>query len=377
MSNCCHPQSEPPEKPPEPRVSPSCCAPAQDHGHDHEHHHAKGSFDYLLWGCLSLSLLLYLSHWLAPQWGPDWFHHLGHGVFDLLNTMWWGVLVGALFVGLLSRIPQNLVLLALGQGGSINGLWRATLAGVCLDLCSHGILMVGSKLYQKGASLGQVMAFLIASPWNSFSLTLIMIALMGLKWTLAFILLSVVIALVSGWLFDRLVASGRLPANPYASAQPLDADFRFWPEAKRQWQGIEWRLSLLTDLLWEGIKGSRMVLRWLLFGVLLAAMIRAFVSVEIFQQWFGPSLVGLAMTLIAATIIEVCSEGSTPIAADLMSRAQAPGNAFAFMMAGVATDYTEVMVLRETTRSWKIALFMPLITLPQVILLSWLLNQLA
>src|SRR5690606_16133475 len=116
---------------------------------------------------------------------------------------------------------------------------------------------------------------------------------------------------------------------------------------------------------------------WLLFGVLLAAMIRAFVSVEIFQQWFGPSLVGLAMTLIAAMIIEVCSEGSTPIAADLMSRAQAPGNAFAFMMAGVATDYTEVMVLRETTRSWKIALFMPLITLPQVILLSWLLNQLA
>ncbi|TQV84035.1 MerR family transcriptional regulator [Exilibacterium tricleocarpae] len=31
-------------------------------------------------------------------------------------------------------------------------------------------------------------------------------------------------------------------------------------------------------------------------------------------------------TLVAATAIEVCSEGSTPIAADLMTRARAPGN---------------------------------------------------
>jgi len=44
-------------------------------------------------------------------------------------------------------------------------------------------------------------------------------------------------------------------------------------------------------------------------------------------------------------------------------------------MAGVATDYTEVMVIRDTTKSWKIALFLPLLTLPQVLLIGWLLNQ--
>ena len=35
--------------------------------------------------------------------------------------------------------------------------------------------MVGAKLYERGASIGQVMAFLIASPWNSFSLTLTLV----------------------------------------------------------------------------------------------------------------------------------------------------------------------------------------------------------
>jgi len=85
-------------------------------------------------------------------------------------------------------------------------------------------------------------------------------------------------------------------------------------------------------------------------------------------------MMGLIFTLIAATIIEVCSEGSTPLAADLLTRAKSPGNSFAFLMAGVSTDYTEIMVLREATRSWKIALFLPLITVPQIFLIAWLVN---
>ena len=63
------------------------------------------------------------------------------------------------------------------------------------------------------------------------------------------------------------------------------------------------------------------------------------------------------------------------IAADILSRAGAPGNSFAFLMGGVATDYTEIMILRDTTKSWRIALFLPLITLPQIILLGWLINM--
>jgi uncharacterized membrane protein YraQ (UPF0718 family) len=106
----------------------------------------------------------------------------------------------------------------------------------------------------------------------------------------------------------------------------------------------------------------------------LATLLRAFLSLEDFQNWFGPTVIGLLATLVMATIIEVCSEGSTPIAADLLTRAAAPGNSFAFMMTGVSTDYTEVMVLKDTTKSWKIALFLPLVTVPQVVVIALLLN---
>jgi hypothetical protein len=43
-------------------------------------------------------------------------------------------------------------------------------------------------------------------------------------------------------------------------------------------------------------------------------------------------------------------------------------------MTGVSTDYTEIMSLRETTGSWKVALFLPLITVPQVVIIAWLMN---
>jgi uncharacterized protein len=127
-------------------------------------------------------------------------------------------------------------------------------------------------------------------------------------------------------------------------------------------------------MLWEGIRDSRMLVRWLLLGVLMAAAIRTFVPIDSFQTYFGATLAGLGMTLIVATVLEICSEGSTPIAADLVTRAQAPGNGFAFLMTGVSTDYTEIMSLKETTGSWKIALFLPLVTVPQVVLLSWIMN---
>jgi len=250
---------------------------------------------------------------------------------------------------------------------------RATAAGVLLDLCSHGILMVGSKLYERGASIGQVMAFLIASPWNSFSLTLILFSLIGIPWTLAFIALSMLIAIVTGVLFDRFVDKGILPTNPHRKDLPVD--FYFWPEARKALRKVSFTPHTLYALLIQGIRDSRMVLRWLLFGVLLASLIRTFVSTEHFTAYFGASLTGLLLTMLAATIIEVCSEGSTPIAADLVTHAQAPGNGFAFLMAGVATDYTEVMVVKEVTASWKIALFMPLLTLPQVFAIAWILNQ--
>ena len=228
------------------------------------------------------------------------------------------------------------------------------------------------KLYERGASLAQVMAFLIASPWNSISLTIILVALIGAKLTLAFVILSMVIALISGMIFLALTNRGVLPDN--ANHTDLPADFSFWRDAKASIAATSLDGRFFKEVMRDGLKGSRMVMRWIMFGILLAGLVRGLVSADDFATYFGASAAGLGLTLLAATIIEICSEGSTPLAADLVSRAGAPGNAFVFLMAGVSTDYTEIMSLKDTTKSWKIALFLPLVTVPQILVVGWLLN---
>ena len=343
----------------------------------HSCHPPKGKPDLLLWGSLTIIILLYLHQWLFPNATvmPAWYQVLTRSIHDLVNTMWWGITLGVLMISLLTRIPREFVMSILGTRHGLNGILRATSAGLLLDLCSHGILMVGAKLYERGASIGQVVAFLVASPWNSFSLTLVLIALVGLKWTLALIMLSMVIAIIAGLLFDMLVGRGVLPGNP--AQIDLPAHFRFWQAAREGLSHADWSIGLFAGMLKEGIKESRMVLRWIFFGIVLAGQVRAFLSPETFGTWFGPTLAGLGLTVLVATVMEVCSEGSTPIAADLLTRANAPGKGFAVLMTGVSTDYTELMVLKETTGSFRIALFLPLLTVPQVLLVAWLLNGFA
>lgn len=329
--------------------------------------------DYFFWTCLLVVAIAYPLGALNPHDHDSALAVFTVGIFELFNAMWWGIALGIIFVGLLSRVPRELVMGVLGRDGGLHGLLRATLAGVFLDLCSHGILAVGMKLYERGATIGQVMAFLLASPWNSFSLTLILFGLIGVGWTLLFIALSLVIGVISGLIFDALVARGTLPANPsrekLGEERPLG---EMWSELR---QSTRFSASGTAGILRDGFSGSRVVIRWSLFGLILAGAIRALMPEESFATWFGATLGGLWLTLLATTIIEVCSEGSTPIAADLLNRAGAPGNAFTFLMAGVATDYTEVMSIRDTTRSWKIALFLPLVTVPQVMVLGYVLNQ--
>lgn len=361
-SSCCSPQKAAPAASccggGEKNEGGSCCSPSR-------------KTDWILWGSLVLVTAGIAGHFIDA--GPQWWHTFSHGSYEFMTKAWWGLLAGIVAVGVIGRLPQDLVSGLLGKGGSFGGILRATFAGTLLDLCNHGILMVGAQLYRKGASLGQTLAFLVSSPWNSLSLTLILAALIGWKWMLLFIALSMVIGILTGWLADRLVARGVLPAN--LNQRELPEDFRFGPAFKEAFSKVKPNRGNLKEIVIGGLKESRMILRWIFFGVVLAAAIRAFVPAEFFSQYFGPTLIGLVLTLVATTVIEVCSEGSSPIAADLLTRAAAPGNAFTFLMAGAATDYTEVMVLRETTRSWKAAFALPLITVPQVLIVAWLLNQ--
>jgi uncharacterized membrane protein YraQ (UPF0718 family) len=209
----------------------------------------------MLWGSGAIVAVGYLAH-LAFGEGlmKTPVGHFAHGTFELMNAMWWGIALGILFVGLLDRVPRDVVIAALAGDRRTTGVLRATAAGVLFDLCSHGILMVGMKLYERGATIGQTVAFLLASPWNSLSLTVVLIALIGWQYTLAFIVLSAVIAVITGVIFDTLVANGNLPDNPNRPKEG-EANGRKLTAAVREWlSGVTPSWPGFVSMLWDGLR---------------------------------------------------------------------------------------------------------------------------
>jgi uncharacterized membrane protein YraQ (UPF0718 family) len=336
-------------------------------------HTKKKRIDILFWiGLIGVAIGYFVHLAIAPS---GWLGMFSHSVFRLMNQMWIGLALGILALGFLGKVPQKIVQGAMGREGSFSGILRACFAGLFLDLCNHGILMVAAKLYERGVSYGQVLAFLIASPWNSLSLTLILFSLIGFKWTLLFIVGSAVVAIFTGLLASLLVKRTSLPENPNTIV--FDDNYSFKSEVKKSWSEAILDRKFFSSALINGVRESRMIVRWLLLGTLLAACLTTFVPPDAFSKYFGPTVLGLMVTLVGASIIEVCSEGSVPIAAELLNTANAPGNSFTFLMAGAATDYTEIAILKEATGSWKLTFLLPLLALPQIVVLGLLFNSMS
>ena len=149
-------------------------------------------------------------------------------------------------------------------------------------------------------------------------------------------------------------------------------------DIRRRWNEKKWDLETVAGDLRGVLRGAAsladMILWWIVLGIVLAGLIGAFVPTHIFHQYLGPSFTGLLLTLAAATVIEICSEGSAPLAFEVYRQTGSLGNTFAFLMGGFVTDYTEIGLVGNNL-GWRTAFWMVAVSVPQVLLLGWLYNQ--
>ncbi|MFA5134837.1 MAG: permease [Patescibacteria group bacterium] len=289
---------------------------------------------------------------------------LNESLTDYLKLIWWAILLGFVLGGIIDFfIPEGFIFKYLGRKRK-RSLLFAVAAGFLMSACSHGILAIAIQLYKKGANIPAVITFLLASPWANLPVTILLFGFFGWK-ALLFILAAVVIALITGLIYMAL-----------ERAQMIEPSRIVPPEM----QAYEWNhiknfkfKTALRGTINGAIKLANMVLWWLIIGTVLAAVIGAYVPEHVFHNYFGPTLFGLVLTLLAATVIEVCSEGSAPIAFELFTKLGVLGNPFVFLMAGVATDYTEIGLL-WTNIGKKTALWLPVVAVPQIVAVGILFN---
>jgi hypothetical protein len=253
-------------------------------------------------------------------------------------------------------------------------IFNAVSLGFLMSACSHGILALSIQLHKKGASNPAIVSFLLASPWANLTITLMLVGFFGFK-GLLIIFAALIVAINTGFIFMFLDKKGLIEKNK--NIVKVSEDFSIRQDIKLRIKNYKFNLESLKKDSKGIIKGtfalSDMVLWWIILGILIASAAGAYIPVHIFHKFMGPTLLGLLVTLALATVIEVCSEGSSPLAFEIYRQTKALGNSFTFLMAGVATDYTEIGLL-WTNVGKRTAIWMPIVSVPQIIIFGYIFN---
>ena len=218
------------------------------------------------------------------------------------------------------------------------GVFKATLIGIPLPLCSCGVIPAAAGLRERGAGRGATLAFLTSTPQTGVDSIAVTYGLLG--WPFA--LLRVVAALVAGLLGGLTLEGSNLSES---DAPP--------PRSEAARRGEESASS--SGGLWGALRGleasARGVLEelwgWILFGVVAAVLI---------EGWLPPAALGslseaglfaaMSAALALSLPLYLCATASVPIAAALVAKGLPLGAALVFLMAGPATNLATMGAVR-------------------------------
>ncbi len=301
------------------------------------------------------------------------FNPFFYAVADYFLLIWWAILIGFLTGGLIDYyVPRSYISKYLSQHKK-RTIFYSVFLGFFASACSHGILALAMELYKKGASTPSVIAFLLASPWANLPITILLLGFFG-PTAFLFIISAIIIAVITGFVYQFLDRKCWIECMARGAEIP---DISVREDVKKRFRGYEFTGTNLKKDFVGVMKGSwsltKMVLWWLLIGIMAAGVARAFIPHDWFLLYAGPTLTGMLVVLIFATIIEVCSEGSSPLAFEIYRQTGSFGNPFVFLMAGVSTDYTEIGLISSNIGK-RAAIWLPIITVPQILFLGYLFN---
>jgi uncharacterized protein len=249
----------------------------------------------------------------------------------LTNDMAPYLLLGFLIAGAMyAYLPQEKIKLYLGQANA-KSVMNASLLGVPLPLCSCGVIPTGVSFYKNGASKGSSVSFLISTPQTGVDSILVTYSMLGLP----FAVIRPVIALITG--FFGGIFTNKVEKEDKNNVVNLNEVGTFTEGSKNN------RFSRMLH--YGFVEFLEDIAKWLVIGLLIAALIAVAVPDNFFAGYIRSDFLGMLIILIASIPLYVCATSSVPIAAMLILKGLSPGAALVFLMAGPATNAATMTVI--------------------------------
>lgn len=251
-------------------------------------------------------------------------------LWELTTDMAPYLLLGFLFAGLLKVfLPANIMNKYLGNS-SFKSVVNASILGVPLPLCSCGVLPAGISLYKNGASKGSSVSFLISTPQTGVDSILVTWSMLGLPLAI----IRPIAAFITG-------ISGGVVANKFDTLAEREAE-----AAKRKnTNTAKPKKTVGTVLHYAFVEMVMDIAKWLIIGLLIAALISVIVPDNFFTDFHMDGILGMLVMLVVSIPLYVCATSSVPIAAVLLLKGISPGALLVFLMAGPATNAATMTVV--------------------------------
>ncbi|MDY6262809.1 MAG: SO_0444 family Cu/Zn efflux transporter [Fibrobacter sp.] len=266
------------------------------------------------------------------------------------------LLLGFLLAGILHVwVPNHLYVPKISKPNFKSVLWSA-LFGIPLPICSCGVIPTSIALRKEGASKGACVSFLISTPATGVDSILATYSLLGGPFAILRPVAAFVTAMLGG-LFTNVVTKNEPETGvavvgeahePHHEHEHCDCDGDHCScsqEGHDEHSKKSFVQKVRETLEYGFVNMIGDVSKWLIIGLLLGALIAAFVPDDFFLFLHEYPLLCMVVVLVLAMPMYTCATGSIPLALVLVEKGITPGAALVLLMAGPATSIASMLVV--------------------------------
>lgn len=261
--------------------------------------------------------------------------HFKHYLVELFPVLVVGFLLSGIFYEL---IPESLVRKYLLKSNFFT-LFIIILLGMTLPICCIGSLPMAVGFRQKGVRLGNILAFLVATPATSISSVLITLKFFGVKFTL-FLCLSVIILGFLMGVIGNLVEKAKDEDVKEEYSSVVDFLSQYIPKKT-------FKERIYSVLKYAFVYLPREIGGEILVGLVLASFVSSLGIVKIFIENFLYGIYGYIFAVIFGVLMYICSTASVPLVYALNMQGLNIGASLALLILGPLTSYATLLVVRK------------------------------
>jgi len=243
----------------------------------------------------------------------------------------------------------------------------AALLGIITPFCSCSSIPLFIGFLGAGIPLGVTFAFLICSPLVNESSLYLFPAMFGMKVTILYNVIGVIVSVLGGMLIQKL------HAEKYVKTELLNVKSRAQVESEHE--GVSLSFGQKASFFWkEGMGITRQIFPYMVLGVGVGAFIHGFVPKNFVEQYFSAKTWwSIPLVTLLGAPFYANSVSVIPVMEAMVGKGVPLGTALTFMTSIVTISIPEALILKKVMKWELLALFFG-ITLIGIMLMGYILN---